>query len=222
MVSGKRVQTLCGAFMVAILVVASMGCGGSSNNNLSQAQVQAISHELATSVETAVQTAIPAGSEAGRSARPSLANVVKDLEPQQLSGCTTSGGTTTCDVQVSYSGPCPDGGTIAVAGNFDFTLNSSGSGSSGESLTVTPTNCGVEYNLTINGNPSVGLSTTITVADDNIVYPLTLVETGGITYGPNPSGSCSLDVTYTVAPQGSQISCTVSGTMCGQTLSGSC
>jgi hypothetical protein len=51
------------------------------------------------------------------------------------------------------------------------------------------------------------------------VFPLTLSEAGGISYGPHPSGSCQLNVTYTI---NSLSSCTASGTVCGQSVSGNC
>lgn len=218
MVARKAFHNLSGILLIGILVMACAGCGSSSSHNLSQAQVQAISHEMATAVEAAVQAAIPADAAVERAPRSSLAKAVSDLQPDQLPGCTTSGTTTTCNFSMNSSTNCPDGGTIGVAGTFDFTLNS-GSGSDSTTLTVTPTNCNVGSNLTINGDPNVMLSTTLTFANEMIVFPATLSEKGGITYGPNPSGSCSVDATYTVT---SPTSCTVSGTMCGQTLSGNC
>jgi len=83
---------------------------------------------------------------------------------------------------------------------------------------ITPTNCSVD-NLTINGNPNVMLATTLNFQKSMIQFPVTLMETGGITFGPNPSGSCSLNVTATV---NSLTSCTITGTVCGQSVSGNC
>jgi hypothetical protein len=71
--------------------------------------------------------------------------------------------------------------------------------------------------VTINGNPSVTASTQINFANDAPVFPITLSETGGISFGANPSGSCTLNVQYTVS---SQASCTVSGTVWGQAVAG--
>jgi hypothetical protein len=48
---------------------------------------------------------------------------------------------------------------------------------------------------------------------------VSLTEEGGISYGPNPSGSCSLNTTYTI---NSVSSCTITGTVCGQSVSGTC
>ena len=216
MVSAKRSLSLCAVLTAAALLMLSHACG-SSNPGISQAQAQAISHGVITAAEAALTGAFAGGSAAER-AHPSLATVVKDLQPDQLPGCTTTGTTTTCDLQVNYSGSCPDGGTIGVAGTLDFTLNS-GSGSDASTFKITPTNCAVQSGLTINGDPYVQLSTTVNFTNDQIKYPVTLDETGGISYGPRPSGSCTLNVSYTVS---SPTSCTVTGTLCGQSLSGSC
>jgi hypothetical protein len=219
MLSVHKFGFLGGILLLTTLLALCAACGSSSSHELSQAQAQAISHEVVTAAEAALSSAVPAAPAEERVAHPSLAKAVSGLQPDQLPGCTTSEGTTTCNWPVNYSGSCPDGGTISASGDFDFTLNSSGSGSDTSTFTITPTNCGVEPNLTINGNPNIQLSTTVNFANDQIVYPVTFAETGGISYGPNPSGSCSLNVTYTVS---SSTSCTVSGTLCGQSLSGSC
>ena len=211
----SRLQFSCWITVVCALAALSTSCGSSSN--ISQAQAQAISHEVVTATEAAVTAAIPASSAAERRAHPSLANVVKALRPDQLSGCTTSGSSESCNWPINYTGPCPDGGTIGVVGDLSITLDSSGSGSNAFSLAVTPTNCGVQSDLTVNG--SVQLSTTVNFADDQIAYPVDFLEKGGLTYGPHPSGSCTVNVTYTI---NSATSCTVSGTMCGQSLSGDC
>jgi len=218
-ISKKKLGSAFGVASIAILAILCAGCGSSSNHNITQAQAQAISHEIATAVDNALSSAGGGSATAERAGHSALARVISNIHPDQLPGCTVTGTGETCNVPISYSGPCPDGGTISVSGDFSFTLDSSGDGKNTESLTVTPTNCGVESNLTVNGDPNIGLTTAISVTDYAIVYPVTLTETGGITYGPNPSGSCTLDVTDTVTPP---TTCTVSGTLCGQTLSGSC
>jgi hypothetical protein len=202
--------------MVAILVTISAGCGSSSSSgSMSAAQAQAVSQEFSTALQSALNTSL--SSAARRGPRPSLATILQDT-PLDQSGCVGSLSGETCDIPVSYTGNCPGGGTIGITGAFDFTLNSAGDGSDNTTLTITPTNCSVS-NVTINGNPNVTASTQLNFTDDAIVFPITLSETGGISYGPNPSGSCTLNVQYTVS---SATSCSVSGTVCGQSVSGSC
>jgi hypothetical protein len=107
---------------------------------------------------------------------------------------------------------------ISVVGGFDGTVNNSGGGSIQSQLTITPANCGVS-DLIINGGPNVQVSGQLSVTDAGPVFPITLSEIGGISYGPNPSGSCKFNMTYTIT---SQTSCTITGTACGQPVSLSC
>jgi len=197
-------------------VAFSGGCGSSGGSHgISQAQAQAISQQVVTTVEAALSAAF---TPATRGAPTSLSTIVKTARAAQSFDCTPTANGETCNVPVSYTGTCPGGGTIGVSGDFNFTLDNSGDGSDNATLTVTPTNCSVS-NLTINGNPDITLATQLAFQADAPVYPITLTEGGGVTYGPNPSGSCTLNVTLTVT---SQTNCTITGTLCGQSLSGSC
>jgi hypothetical protein len=204
--------------VAACILVVSPGCGSSSNHAMSAAQAQAVSQAFSTALQTALSQSLSSASSRPHSA-PSLASTLSHVRPDVASGCTVTDSGESCNIPVSYSGSCPGGGTIAVAGNFDFTLNNSGDGSDSSTLTITPTNCSVSSEI-INGNPSVTASTNITFANDEPVFPITFSETGGISFQPNPSGSCTLNVQYTISAGAN--SCTVSGTVCGQTVSGSC
>jgi hypothetical protein len=211
--------------VITVEIVLSSACGGGgSSQSMSATQAQAVSQEFASAVEAALQTSITTEAQHNRQGLGAVLSstisqaIKRETSPADSSGCVTSVSGTSCNYPVSYSGSCPQGGKIGVTGNFDFTLNNSGDGSDSTSLTITPTNCAVS-NLTINGNPNVTFATQITFQDDNLAYPITLSETGGISYGPNPSGSCTVNATLTIT---SAQSCTVSGTICGQTLSGSC
>jgi hypothetical protein len=201
--------------VIFIAILLSAACGSSGSNGLSQAQAQAVSHEVVTAAEAALTSAV--GSSAARGVQPTFSAFLMRPRADQLPDCTVSGDTESCNISVSYTGNCPGGGTIGVSGAFDFTLTS-GNGSDSSTLTVTPTNCSVS-NLTINGNPNVTLATQINFQNNEIEFPVTATEGGGVTYGPNPSGSCSMNVTLSIT---SATSCTVSGTVCGQSLSGTC
>jgi hypothetical protein len=213
----KLVSLAC--IMVAgCLLLITAGCGGSSSSNtMSAAQAQAVSQEFSTAMQGALTSAFSGASDR-RESRRSLAAAFANAHPEQSSDCTSSDSGESCNIPVSYSGSCPDGGTIAVGGDLNFTLNDSGNGSGNATITITPSACSVSNEI-INGNPSVTASTSITVQDDAPVFPITLNETGGISFSPNPTGSCTFNVQYTVS---SASSCTVSGTICGRTVSGSC
>jgi hypothetical protein len=190
-------------------------------------QAQAVSQEIISTVQTAISTSFVGGLAANENHR-SFAETVRDkirrdkiaseVSPDTSGGCVTSDSGTTCNFPVSYTGSCPQGGAINVSGDFSFTLSGSGSGSDSTTLTVTPVSCEVQ-NMTINGDPNVAFATQVNFQNDALVYPITSTESGAISFGPNPSGTCSINATLTIT---SAQTCTVSGTVCGQTLSGNC
>jgi hypothetical protein len=219
MTQRKRFSSFGWTVFLAITLVLAASCGGGSKpQSISAAQAQAVSQEVLTSVQTALNASLSSGLSSSYREHRSLAKIVQEARSAETSGCVISANGQSCDIPVSYTGPCPAGGTISVSGNLDFTLNNSGDGSDNTTLTITPANC-VVSNLTLNGNPDVTVASQIGFENDALEYPITFAEGGGVTYGPKPAGSCALDVTLTV---NSATSCTISGTACGQTLSGSC
>ncbi|MGD0570828.1 MAG: hypothetical protein ABSA78_20710 [Candidatus Sulfotelmatobacter sp.] len=210
------------AVVAAILAIASGGCGSSSsmtsNNTLSAAQAQAVSAQVADTLALALSGAF--GGILPDGARPSLSTAVAAVRPDSSSGCTPAGSGESCNFPLSYTGPCSGGGTIAISGDIDGTLNNFGDGSIATQIVVTPANCSVS-GTTINGDPDITLNGQINFTSGGPTYPITFMESGGISYGPNPAGSCKVDVTYSItnAPVSS---CTVSGTVCGQPVSGNC
>ena len=203
--------------LITMLLILGMGCGGSSPSpKLSPEQAQAVSQEVDAALQSALTAAFSSGLPASR--HRSLAAVVRNVTPAQSSDCTVNPNGETCNIPVTYSGACPGGGTIGVAGDFAFSLDNSGDGSDSSTLTITPSNCSVS-NITINGDPSIGMTMQMNIANDAPAYPITFTESGGISFGPNPSGSCTMNATMTIT---SATSCTISGNLCGQKLSGSC
>lgn len=199
------------------LLCADCGSSGSSSQKVSPAEAQAIAQQVVAALQGALASA-ESGFTILHTARPNLATLMHDANPAQSSDCTANSSGETCDIPITYTGTCPGGGTVGVSGNLDFTLNNTGDGTDSASIVITPTNCAVS-DLTINGDPNVTVTTQVNIASDQIEFPLTLIEKGAVSYGPNPSGTCSLSVALTI---NSQSSCTVSGTVCGQPVSGSC
>jgi hypothetical protein len=212
--------SLCLIIVAATVSILCGGCGsgGSNSNVMSQAQAQAVIEQVSEAVAQALENAFSSGEGAVRGVRPSLSTVVRSIQPDQSSGCTPSGSGENCNWPISYDGACPQGGTIAVAGDIDATLNGAGSGSVSSQVTITPANCAVS-SLVISGDPNIGVGINMNFTDSAPVFPITLTEAGGISYGPNPSGSCKLNVIYTIT---SETSCTITGTVCGQSVNGSC
>ncbi|MFY9646029.1 MAG: hypothetical protein WAK29_12665 [Terriglobales bacterium] len=213
-----------GLIVIAVIVsILCSGCGGgSSSSSISQAQAQAVTVQLSQAVGQALSSAFGASEPAGRDVHPSLATVVRDIgSPNVSNGCTPTGTGENCNWPIHFVAECPQGrvlGTITVAGDIEVTLNNSGSGSVSSQLTITPQSCTVS-NLVINGDPDIAVAVNMSFADSAPVFPVTLTESGGISYGPNPSGSCQLNVNYTIT---SATSCSITGTACGQSVSGSC
>jgi hypothetical protein len=204
--------------LVVGLAVALSGCGGSSTRStLTQSQAQAVSQQVEQAVVESLDTAFGASRQPVRQSRRSLAAAVGGIHPEASSTCTLNGNTEICNVSATVN--CSGGGTIAVSGDFTGTF-SSDSGTLDSDITLTPTNCAVTgTGLTLNGDPNVMLGGQFVYTDSGPTFPLTLTETGGISYGPNPSGSCKVNVTYSV---NSLTSCTITGTICGQSVNGNC
>ena len=207
----------CAIATIIVLAVLSLSCGSSSSNHtLSAAQAQAVSQELFTALGNAMASGFQ--TPVAHDETPRLPSIIGNIHGSQPAGCTITNTGESCNVPIAYSGPCPNGGTIGVTGDFIFSLDNSGDGSDSTSLTVTPTNCAVS-NTTFNGDPSITVATQFSFQNNLPLYPLTFTETGGISFGPNPSGSCTLNVSVSVT---SATACTVTGNICGQSVNGNC
>jgi hypothetical protein len=216
--STPRFSRLPKSIAVAILALAPLlptSCGSSNHNAISNAQAQAISQEFVSAAGSAMTGQFYGGGSGAVHA--SLSKIIRGSRPEASSGCTVNPSGQTCNFPIAYTGSCPGGGTISVSGDFDLTLNDSGTGSDSSTLTIMPTNC-VVSDLTINGDPGVTLATTLGYNNDIFDFPVTMNESGGISYGPHPSGNCTVNVSLTLQ----QNSCSVTGTVCGHSVNGGC
>jgi hypothetical protein len=214
----KNSARFCAIVVVATLFILSAGCG-SSSNTLSQAQAQAVTQEISLALDQALSTAIAANAVSEKGVHPSLATIVSSIHSDSSSPCTPTATGQNCDITISDSVACSGGGTISVTGDVKGSIGSSG-GSIQTQITVTPASCALSNsNLVINGDPSVTVDSQINFTQSAIAYPITFSETGGISYGPKPSGSCQMNVTSTI---NSATSCAITGTVCGRSVSGSC
>jgi hypothetical protein len=215
----KNSASFCAIVVVAILFILSAGCG-SSSNTLSQAQAEAVTQQISLALDQALSQAIAANAVSEKGAHPSLATIVSHIHSDQSSPCTPTATGETCNFPISDTVACSAGGAISVAGDVDGTLNSNGGGSIQTQITVTPASCAVSNsNLVINGDPSITVDSQINFTQSAPAFPITFAETGGISYGPKPSGSCQINVTSTI---NSATSCTITGTVCGRSVNGSC
>ena len=215
--SQKSPLFLAVSLLITIAIAAAMiACGGGSSTpkNLTQAQAQAI----ASAVSSGIAQSTAGGF--GVSAASTPAHRMRGETTPEITGfpCAPGG---ICTAEFNSTFDCPGGGTMAIAGTILGTLDDSGDGSVVGQLVAAPMNCSVD-SLVLNGDPSVNVATTVNIKADQPQSPIIGAETGGITYGPNPSGSCKFNVTYTVNFSNSNLSCTASGTACGYSVSGSC
>ncbi len=214
----KLSASLAGIVGIAMMFLLWSGCGGSSSNNMSQAQALAVTEQFSNALDNALQNAFFSPTYAASGVHRSLATVVSEMRPDTSSPCTPTSTGENCSWPISYTGPCPGGGTISVAGDVTGSLNNTGGGSVQTQIAITPASCSVS-NMVINGDPSVAVDSQINFTQTAPAFPIILTEVGGISYGPHPSGSCTVNVTYTIS---SQTTCTISGTACGQSVNGSC
>jgi hypothetical protein len=211
-------RVTCAIAVLTSLSLLCITCGGGSSHNLSQAQAQAISQELFSALNSAMVAGFTPSGTSTAATRPSLGQILERARTAQSSGCTVTNSGESCNIPITFQGPCPKGGTIKVSGDFMYTLDNSGNGSDSSAVTVTPAACAVD-DVTFNGNPSVTFATQFNLQNYGLAFPISFSGTGGISYGPNPSGSCSIDVKGTAT---SISSCSVSGSICGRSVSGSC
>ena len=198
------------------------GCGGGTTNLNASKLTQAQAQQLATAVSADVNNAL--ASTLGNTGVPldisSRDHMLLALhgnsraaiapKPQDV---TCSG--TSCTVSGTFT--CPDGGSIAVSGNFSASSNSASG-----TLTATPSNCS-DGTLVINGNPNVTLG--VQGNSNGVTTTVNVMIGGGVSFAPVqagqfPTGSCALNVTATASVNSSSgsVSSSISGSVCGQTI----
>jgi len=142
------------------------------------------------------------------------------LSPAAASGAESATITQTIDV----SGPCPGGGTIAFKGSnnadvaadqssatlsYDYTLTHNSCVATGENGTV----------FTLNGDPNVHATGTINY-DQQTGFDGSLNYDGGVEWAAGDmSGSCQIDLSANVSFTTGSGSASVSGNVCGFSIS---
>lgn len=213
----RKVQT---SLLFAVIATLYVGCGSSSHSgNLTAAQAQAISQQVLHAVVQSLSSVAGSNQPFAEQSTARLSTALADLHPEQSSsGCTPTPNGQSCNFPLSANDPCSGGGSISVAGDVQGTLNNSGAGSLTAQLTITPKSCSLS-SVTFSGDPGITIAGNVNFTNTGPTFPVSLTEGGGISYSPNPSGTCSLNVTYTI---NSLSSCAVTGTVCGQSVSGTC
>ena len=199
------------------------GCGGGNANlnasKLTKAQAQQLGSAISADVNNALasalgNTAVPLDISSRDHMLVALhRNGQADTVPKP-EDVTCNG--TSCTVSGTYT--CPDGGSIAVLGNFTASGNSANG-----TITATPSSCS-DGTLVINGNPDVTVG--VQGSDNGMTTTVNATIGGGVSFSPVqagqfPTGSCTLNVTASVSVNDSSRSVTsssISGSVCGQTI----
>jgi len=108
MLRAKLFASQCGIVGAAMMFLLWSGCGGgSSSNNMSQAQALAVTEQFSNALDNALQNALVSSAAEGNGAHRSLATVLRDLRSYAVSPCTPTAGGENCNWPLSYTGPCP-------------------------------------------------------------------------------------------------------------------
>ena len=127
---------------------------------------------------------------------------------------------TPIDVSESFdvSVPC-ESGTLKVSGSIDGTIDNE---TFATDLTTTvrwePNACVVNNEtttFTVDGAPRVDLVLDLTTTDESVTVSGT--ETGGFSFTSSDgrTGSCALDVSFSIVTTGTSVNANVSGAICG-------
>ncbi|HET8923217.1 MAG TPA: hypothetical protein VFN26_09515 [Candidatus Acidoferrum sp.] len=209
---------------VSLMVLGILaGCGGGNANfnatNLTKAQAQQLATAASTDVNNALASAL--GSPAVPLDIGSRDHMLAALHGNSQAATVPKPETVTCSgtsCTVSGTFTCPDGGSIAVSGNFTASSNSASG-----TITATPSNCS-DGTLVINGNPD--MTAGLQGSNNGVTTTVNVMIGGGVSFAPVqpgqfPTGSCMLNVTATVSvndSNGSVTSSSISGSVCGQTI----
>ncbi len=129
-------------------------------------------------------------------------------------------------VSVDVAPPCPLGGTVHLVGELSFDVVEGVVESFTEAFTLTHNGCRAQAEsglaFTLDGDPNITFSLEI-VFVDTANFTIDATQSGGIAWSTEGrSGTCGVDLTmsFTGNVQTQQLSGSASGSMCGQSFSG--
>lgn len=134
-----------------------------------------------------------------------------------------AGRTALVTVTVDDTTPCPNGGTLRTQGTF----NSDDAGSS-FSANVTQSYAGCKATSssgtlwTFNGAPNIATTFTMSFSESTGAYSMNGTQKGALDVASSVgSGRCNIDLTYTASGNDTtgQYTASISGTVCGRTIS---
>lgn len=201
--------------VVLLLVGCGNGNSSSPNSSLTPAQAQQVAAGVSDGLAQALAGGLNSSSTHDRQTARAMR---KDESVPNVSGpsCYSSSSGEVCNWPISESFTCPGGGALSVSGDVSASMDNNGNGSVQAQIAEIPSGCSID-GIVINGNPQITVNGSLGISNWSPVWPLTLTETGGVTFGPNPAGACQFDLSVSV---NADSSFTVSGMACGQQVSG--
>lgn len=122
-------------------------------------------------------------------------------------------------VSVSETVDCPNGGSASVSG----TANDNEAGTVTVQITQTFNSCAATSSegrvWTFNGNPNIVTNVTSTYNETTGAFSMTATQVGGIQFASNlGSGSCQINLTFTMNGNANSVSGSLSGNACGHNI----
>ena len=191
----KRQRSLVRGSFALSLLTALLACGGDSSTApktppLTQAEAQQVASALFTEVSKALGNV-------GMTAPTAASRTVAAMPTQ------------------TFSSPCTNGGTIGGSFTYSDNLNAQGTGTLNGSIIITPNACKVSTGTRmIEVGGSINFTFSLAFTQFAQSGDFTFHGGGAFTWA---GGSCPMDYTVTIAPQGKV---TIAGTLCGQTING--
>jgi hypothetical protein len=202
MIRIQRNAVVC-LLLIGSLLVLCGGCGGS--NNGASAGEAVISSAQVTAASTQLAKVLAVGVSATNAE--SCSNAFKNLY--------------FCTAPLASTATCTGGGTAAITGSVSDSWEYYATGIGVGTLTFNPVSCAIPgTSMVMTGNPGLTGNASISFFYATPTS-LTTTETGSFKYGPSPAGACSATLSVTANYSGTT-SCTFTGTVCGQAVSGSC
>jgi hypothetical protein len=199
------------------------GGGNGGGNTLTQAQAQQVGTSISNDMSNALSSALASPAVAldissRDHIRAGLQRKSKASTATRPDIVTCAG--STCTISGTYT--CPDSGSVEVMGGLSATTNSV----SGK-ITETPSNCS-DGTADISGDPNITVG--LQASDNGISTSVSVTIDGGVSFssvqaGQFPSGSCTCNLAVNGAvndSNGTVTACSVSGTICGQTINANC
>ena len=136
-----------------------------------------------------------------------------------MAGLRLAPQTANATVSLSHTISCPNGGSASVNG----TATDDEAGNATAQITQSFSSCAATSSegrlWTFDGNPNIVTNMTASYNETTGAYSMTATQVGGIRFASNlGSGSCQIDLTFTMSGNETSFSASISGNACGHSI----